>query len=117
MAPHPLKGLSLEETNLARDVVLSLHKNTVIDFREIFLREPDKEILSKYLDLEHAGSALGDRPTPPRLAKCQYDVIGSDRVPEYHEAIVDLNEKKRIQHEVVGKEHHASLTTYVKLSS
>jgi len=116
MAPHPLKGLSLEETNLARDIILTLHKNTVVDFREIFLREPDKEVLAKYLDLEHAGGPSGDRPTPLRLAKCQYDVIGSDKVPEYHESIVDLNEKTRVEHEVIGKEHHASLTTYAELT-
>ena len=87
MAPsHPLSILSIEETNLAREIVLAHHDKEVIDFREIFLQEP------------------------ARLAKCQYDVIGSDRIPSYHESVVDIGSKKRTKHEVIGKEHQAALT-------
>ncbi|OAL51393.1 copper amine oxidase-like protein [Pyrenochaeta sp. DS3sAY3a] len=114
MAPHPFKLLNVEETRVARDVVLSLHPDVVVDFREIFLQEPEKQLMKQYLDLEHAAQP-GQSPTskrPPRLAKCQYDVVGSDKVPEYHESIIDIEQKKRLRHEVVGKEKQASLTLW-----
>jgi primary-amine oxidase len=47
------------------------------------------------------------------LALCQYDVIGSDRVPSYEETVVDVEAGKSVKHHVVGKEHHAALTVYV----
>jgi len=37
-------------------------------------------------------------------------VVGADRVPEYHESVVDIEQQKRVKHQVVGKEHHACLT-------
>ena len=114
MAPHPFKILSVEETRIARDTVLSLHNDTVVDFREIYLQEPEKELMKQYLELEHAAEP-GQSQTairPPRLAKCQYDAIGLDKVPEYNESIIDIEQKKRVRHEVVGKEKHASLTLW-----
>lgn len=114
MAPHPFKTLGSEETRIARDVVLSLHPDVVIDFREIFLKEPNKEAMKQYLSLEHAakpGQSV-DSKRPPRLAQCQYDVIGSDKIPEYHESVVDVETRKRVKHEVIGKEHHASLSLW-----
>lgn len=115
MAPHPFKTLSLEETRITRDVVLSHYpKAVVIDFREIFLQEPSKALMKAYLELEHAGQP-GQSPQskrPPRLAKCQYDVVGADKIPEYHEAVVNVETRKRIKHEVVGKEFHAALTVW-----
>lgn len=114
MAPHPFKILDIEETRLARDVILSLHPDVVVDFREIFLNEPHKELMKEYIELEHAAqpgkSAHSKRP--PRLAKCMYDVIGSDKVPEYHESLIDVETRKRVRHEVIGKEHQASLTLW-----
>lgn len=107
MAPHPLDILSAEETNSARDLILTLHPDAVLSFREIYLEEPPKDQLIAFLTAEHKGeSAI----PPHRTAQVQYDVIGADRVPQYHEAIVDLNEKKRIAHTVVDKSQHASLT-------
>lgn len=114
MAPHPFKTLDVEETRIARDVVLSLHPGVVVDFREIYLQEPEKAGMKQFLDLEHSVKP-GQSPTskrPPRLAKCQYDVIGSDKVPEYHESVIDIGLRKRVKHEVIGKEHHASLTLW-----
>lgn len=115
MAPHPFKTLDIEETRIARDVILSLHPDVVVDFREIYLQEPNKELMKQYLALEHAAQP-GQSPTskrPPRLAKCQYDVIGSDKIPEYHESVVDVEAKKRVKHEVVGKDvGNASLTLW-----
>lgn len=111
MAPvHPLRILSFQETEQAKQIVLENHPNEVIDFREIYLQEPEKAELIKFLDLEHSGRLTPTTPRPARLAKCQYDVIGSDKIPCFHEAIVDVNSKKRVKHEVIGKEHHASLT-------
>ncbi|KAJ5155137.1 Copper amine oxidase N2/N3-terminal [Penicillium coprophilum] len=107
---HPLSILSIEETNLARDVVKSVHPNVVIDFREIFLQEPPKAQLLEFLAIEHAGRLSPTTPRPPRLALCQYDVIGADRIPQFHESVIDVVSKSRVKHTVVGKEHHASLT-------
>jgi primary-amine oxidase len=115
MAPHPFTTLNIEETRIARDVILSLHAgNVIVDFREIFLQEPNKEVMKQYLELEHS-IRPGQSPhskKPPRLAKCQYDVIGSDKVPEYNEAVVDVERRERVKHEVIGKEFHASLTLW-----
>ena len=109
---HPLSILSIEETNLARDVVKAAHPNVVIDFREIFLQEPPKAQLQEFLALEHAGRLSPTTPRPPRLALCQYDVIGADRIPQFHESVIDVVSQSRVNHTVVGKEHHASLTLY-----
>jgi Cu2+-containing amine oxidase len=114
MAPHPFKILNMEETLIARDTVLSLYKDSVVDFREIFLQEPEKELMKQYLELEHSakpGQSLASK-RPPRLAKCQYDVVGTDKVPEYHECLIDLEQRKRVRHEVVRKEFQASLTMW-----
>lgn len=48
--PHPLKGLSVDEINRARQVIIDAHPNEVIDFREIFLQEPPKSQLIKFLE-------------------------------------------------------------------
>lgn len=74
-----------------------------------------KELMKQYLEFEHAAKP-GQSPsskTPPRLAKCQYDVIGSDKIPEYNESVINVELKKRVKHEVVGKENgQASLTLW-----
>jgi primary-amine oxidase len=115
MAPHPFKNLSAEETRVARDTILSIHKDVLVNFREIFLQEPEKEVMKTFLEAEHTGRP-GQSPTskrPPRLAKVMYDVIGDDRIPEYNESIIDVEKKKRVRHEVVGKEKgQASLTLW-----
>ena len=107
---HPLSILSIEETNLARDVIKAAHPNVVIDFREIFLQEPPKAQLQEFLAFEHAGRLSPTTPRPPRLALCQYDVIGADRIPQFHESVIDVVSQSRVKHTVVGREHHASLT-------
>ncbi|KAF2854157.1 copper amine oxidase-like protein [Plenodomus tracheiphilus IPT5] len=114
MAPHPFKILNVEETRFARDTVLSLHSGKVVDFREIYLQEPEKELMKQYLNLEHAAQPGQSQASkrPPRLAKCQYDVIGSDKIPEYHESVINIETKQRVRHEVVGKEKQASLTLW-----
>ncbi|KAL6706725.1 hypothetical protein ACN47E_005267 [Coniothyrium glycines] len=114
MAPHPFKILNVEETRIARDIVLSLHPDVVVDFREIFLQEPEKELMKQYLELEHAATPgqVQASKKPPRLAKVQYDVIGPDKIPAYHESVVDVETKNRVKHEVVGKDMQASLTLW-----
>lgn len=107
---HPLAILSPAETNVTRDVVKAAHPNTVIDFREIYSQEPPKAQLQEFLALEHAGCLSPTSPRPPRLALCQYDVIGPDRVPQFHESVVDVVSRTRVKHTVVGKQHHASLS-------
>lgn len=107
MAPHPFDQLSAEETIRARDLVLKLHPNTHIFFRYIFLEEAPKADIKNYLAAEHAGQT----PKPlNRQAMVMYDVIGDDKVPIYNESVVDITAGKRLDHKVVGKEFHASLT-------
>lgn len=108
---HPLKQLSVEETNVARDVTLSLHEGAVLEFREIYLEEPAKVELLKYLELEHSGQLSADSPRPARLARVQYDVIGEgSKVPVFHESVVDIHKRERLSHEVVSSDSHAALT-------
>ena len=112
MAPHPLDGLSLDETIRARDTIIQAYQNSLINFREIYLQEPAKEELKVFLAAEHDGRLSPSTPRPTRLAKCQYDVVGPDGVPEYYESIVDINDQKQISITVVDKKYHASLTLY-----
>lgn len=108
MAPHPLDILSVEEVNRARDIIKSLHSEHKVFFREIYLAEPAKSQLTKYLEAEHAGQT----PSPiARQALGQYDVLDGKGGVQSHESIIDLDSGKRIQHDVVPEEHHASLST------
>jgi primary-amine oxidase len=107
---HPLDPLSVDETTVARDAVLTANPDTVVFFREIYLKEPVKAELRPFLDAEHAGELNASTARPARLAKVQYDVVGKDKVPEFHEAWVDIDNRKVAHHVVVGKEYHASLT-------
>lgn len=108
--PHPLSALSIEETNQARDVVRTLHPGAVLDFRAIYMLEPPKSEVLKFLALEHEGKVTESTPRPDRLAQLRYDVIEAGKEPEYHESVVDLRTNKRTHHEVVGSQHQASLT-------
>lgn len=110
--PHPLSALSIDETNLARDVVRQQHSEVVLDFRQIFLQEPPKAEVLSFLEAEHSDNLSESTPRPARLALVTYDVIGGSRVPEYHESIVDLTKKERVKHQVVSSDHHASLTVH-----
>ncbi|KPI34731.1 Copper amine oxidase 1 [Cyphellophora attinorum] len=107
MAPHPLDGLSLEETHKARDIVCGLHSEHNVFFREIYLDEPKKALLRKYLTAEHSGQPL---PSIPRQALCQYDVLDGKGGVQSQESIVDIDTGKRVEHIIVPEEHHASLS-------
>lgn len=107
MAPHPFDQLSLEETERARDIVLGLHQDQHIFFRYIFLEEAPKSEIKRYLEEEHAGKTS---TALDRRAMVLYDVIGSDKIPLYNESVVNITTGKRLDHKVVGKEYHASLT-------
>jgi primary-amine oxidase len=110
MAPHPLDPLTIDEINIARDVILNNYADVVVDFREIYLQEPAKTELLAFLREEHSGSLGIDAKRPVRLAKCQYDVIGTNKMPEFHECAVDIDHKEVLHREVVDVVHHASLT-------
>ena len=110
MAPHPLDQLSLEETAVARNVVLQGHPNSVIQIREIFLQEPPTELLEKFLDAERKRNGDADVPRPPREALCQYDVLGSSKITEFHGSVVDIENKKKSSQVIVSNQHHASLS-------
>jgi primary-amine oxidase len=111
---HPLQSISASEIQRARDVVLAFHDKEVISFREIFIQEPRKAELSRFLDAEHSGLLSSTSTIPRRLAKCQYDVIGGDKIPYYHEATVNIKTGELSEHEVIGKGFQPALTLYVK---
>ena len=110
MPPHPLEQLSAVEIAVARDVILSSHDDALVDFRYICLAEPPKAELRKFLHIEHSGEVTKDTPRPARVANVHYDVIGSDKIPIYHEALVDVESKERVKHEAISTEHQACLT-------
>lgn len=110
MAAHPFDPLSLDEIDIARQVILDYHDGRLIDFREIYLREPPKEKVKRFLELEHSGRLEESAPRPPRLAKVQFDVIGPNKSFEFHESTVDIGKKEQIYHEIIDTAHHASLT-------
>ncbi|GJN68177.1 copper amine oxidase 1 [Purpureocillium lilacinum] len=110
--PHPLSDLTVAEINRARDIVLGLHPGSVIDFRSIYLLEPPKSEVVPFLDLEHAGKLKASTPRPARLAQVRYDIIGGAKAAEYHESVIDVSSSKRVKHDIVGTEHHASLTIF-----
>lgn len=106
---HPLQSLSVEETQQAKDILLTEHEGELVIVREIWLQEPPKQELIKYLELEHSGSLTASSPRPARCAAAQFDVVGSDKIPWFHEAVVNLEEKTLLKNEVISKEQHAPL--------
>lgn len=111
--PHPLTQLSLPESNIARDTILAAHKPALVSFRTIALEEPLKAELQKFLALEHAGALDASTAYPKRLARVAYDVIGSSKIPKYHESLVDVEESVEVNRDVVDEMQHAALTLYV----
>lgn len=108
--PHPLQQLSCQETDKAREAVLkTLATSTAIEFRTIFLKEPNKAQLSPFLDAERHGKLSSNTPRPPRRARVQYDVVHSDRTREYVESVVALDTEE-VVHRSLGKESIAFLT-------
>ena len=109
--PHPLDQLSVYESDLAREIILSARgRNVAIQFRSIALKEPPKNELTQFLDLEHAGRLTPQTPRPVRLGKVEYDVVRGDKNHEYMESWVDLVSQKEVEQRVVDKAHHAALT-------
>ena len=111
VAPHPLSALTIDETNIAREVIINSHKGASIYFRIVSLLEPAKAELAKFLDAEHAGNLSASTPRPARLAEVKYDAIEEgSKVPVYTESWVDIGKKEVIKTDVISTEFHASLT-------
>jgi primary-amine oxidase len=111
MSPsHPLDNLSVAEIGIARQLILEEHSGSLINFREIFLSEPRKAELIRFLAIEHEGKLDDYTQRPPRHAKCWYDVILTSQAPSYRETIVDLDHRTVVSTETVDTQHHASLT-------
>lgn len=107
--PHPLSGLSLEESNLARDIILGCHADAVLKFRLIWLLEPPKAEVVDFLESEHSGQLTNATPRPQRLAQLRYDKIDGKNQVEFHESIIDVRAKKCISDEVVSTKLQAGL--------
>ena len=110
---HPLEQLTTSECKNARDLAVNLHNDAVIDFRTISLEEPPKAHLQRYLEVEHSGNLQPNTPRPDRLARVSYDVIGSDKIPVFHESVIDIRNEREVGHEIIDAKHHAPLTMYV----
>lgn len=107
--PHPLQSLSVQETQQVKEIILAEHQGELVNIREIWLQEPAKQDLIKYLELEHSGSLTASSPKPARCAAAQYDVVGTDKIPYFHEAVVDVEQKIVVKNDVISKEQHAAL--------
>jgi primary-amine oxidase len=107
--PHPLEQLSVDECNVARDVILSTHGISVIDFRTITLEEPVKSQLQPFLELEAEGRTLKADSRPPRLARVAYDVVGENKIYAFYESVVDLGTRAVTVKELIDASHHAPL--------
>lgn len=112
-APHPLSALSLDETELAREILLADSPSEVIQFRMIYRQEPDKAQLLPFLELEHSGNLRSDSLRPPRVARVHYVRADKalERAADEVEASVDLNRRVVISKDVVGHEFLAGLST------
>ena len=108
--PHPLDGLSTEEAKVARQHVIALHPDSLLNFKEVFLHEPRKKDLVAFLALEHAGKVDDKTQRPDRQAMCFYDVIGADKIPKYHETIIDITVGKVVSTINIDSKQHAALT-------
>jgi primary-amine oxidase len=62
------------------------------------------------LEIEHSGSLNDNVPRPPRHARCCYDVIGSNNIPQYIETIVNVENKNVVSTEIIDTAQHAPLT-------
>ncbi|CAH0035542.1 unnamed protein product [Clonostachys rhizophaga] len=115
-SPHPLSPLSIEETNLARDIILANSSSEeVVQFRMTYTQEPKKAELIPFLELEHSGQLRSDTPRPARCARVHYVSTGKtqkDRRATEVEATVDLTEKKIVSKDVLGSEFLAGLSTW-----
>jgi primary-amine oxidase len=107
--PHPLEQLSVDEVIIARDVILSTHGISVIDFRTINLEEPAKAQLQPFLDSEAEGRTPNPISRPPRLARVAYDVVSENKVYEFFESVVDLNIHTVASKELIDALHQAPL--------
>ncbi len=111
--PHPLGQLTINETKIARGIILNARGNSIIEFRAIALEEPPKAEVLAFLDAEHSGSLNSRTRRPARLARVQYDVVHADKSHEYTESVVDLDARRETLHRVVDKMHQPSLTMFV----
>lgn len=107
MAPHPLTALSRDEFKTARDIVTNLYgSDSTLFYRAIFLQEPKKAELVPFLQAEHAETITDETPRPPRLARLQYDVIRTSKLPEHTQSVVDLGSGKEVDRTVAGPHSH-----------
>ncbi|RMZ83078.1 hypothetical protein DV738_g1415, partial [Chaetothyriales sp. CBS 135597] len=107
MAPHPLDPLSAAEINKVRELVLPQYPGKLINFRDIYLEEPPKEDLKRFLAAEHAGKPIAP---PTRRAFARFDVVGQDKATHYHETIFDVDSGAVLSQAIVDDGLHVPLT-------
>lgn len=109
MPQHPLSQLTSNEVDVAREVIKK-DRQSLILFRNVFVVEPPKAELVKFLAAEHAGTVSESTPRPHRQARVQYDIIGQDKSHEYFESIVDLSSQTEISKRTVEKGRQQGFT-------
>lgn len=112
--PHPLIPLTVNETNLARDVIRAAFPQNILKFRVIYLEEPAKTDLAAFLELEHAGKVTRLTPKPPRQARVHFDTAHGGQPPQSHEAIVNVNTREIDKIESIRADAQAAFTLYVQ---
>lgn len=112
--PHPLQDLAEVEVTKARDLILQLHPNKIIEFRQIGLQEPKKAELAAFLRAEHANEDLNSIPRPPRQARCHYDILSpAEKQVQYHEVIIDVEKEEVVDQVKIDPKIEPGLTLCV----
>lgn len=109
MVRHPLEQLSSDEVDVACEVVKKARQSLLM-FRNVFLVEPPKAELVKFLTAEHAGTLAADTPRPARQARVQYDAISQDKSHQYFESVIDLASQSEVSKRTVEKGRQQAFT-------
>ncbi|KAI9894915.1 MAG: hypothetical protein M1814_000135 [Vezdaea aestivalis] len=108
MDPHPLVQLTVEEHEAARQALLSSYPDDLLQFRSLFLEEPPKAQLQRFLEAEREGSTRLQHP--PRVARVQYDVVHKNGAHDYSEALIDVASAEVTWRQIVDSDYQPSFT-------
>ncbi|KAL6708604.1 hypothetical protein ACN47E_002585 [Coniothyrium glycines] len=109
---HPLDPLSPQEISKAAEVGRSHFSDHVPNFRVITLKEPAKDDMIKYLDLEHRGQHIDC--VPARCARVELLIRSRAGVDELWELIVDLDKECVVKRDFLDGKHSYIDSAYMK---
>lgn len=105
--PHPLDPLSRLEIGNAAGVARRVFPDADLSFRVVVLQEPPKQVMIEFLEREHAGLPLTERP--PRLARVQLFVDGT-----LNEIVTDLGLGAVVSNKVLHGRHSYIDTVFMQ---